>query len=188
MPHYATTEENTRLFVSMGISKLPAVRDILERLGEIEGISVPRNIHMTLRFLGDVEKEKIKELESRMISLEKYRSFKVSLKGMGVFPNANNPHIIWIGAEIEDPFTDILSDLDRMLEASSINYDKKPFKAHVTVGRIRTPSVEFANLLAEKQELEAGYFICREIFLMSSKLTPRGAVHSVVNSFHLADE
>ncbi|MCL2032143.1 MAG: RNA 2',3'-cyclic phosphodiesterase [Methanomassiliicoccaceae archaeon] len=179
--------EKIRSFISFDIPMMPAVEDARVRLRGIPGVSVPKEVHLTLRFLGDVEAKKIEELSSGMRSLERYRSFSVSLKGLGAFPNNKDPRVIWIGAEPGAPFYDILSDLDGILSGSSVDYDKKPFKAHVTVGRVKRPSAGLTALLNECRDMEAGSFECRQIFLMSSLLTSGGAEHSVIDTFRLAD-
>jgi 2'-5' RNA ligase len=73
-----------------------------------------------------------------------------------------------------------------MLGSLSIQYDKKPFKAHVTIGRVRTPSRSLTEFLDSGCGSEAGSFVCPEIFLMGSDLTPKGAVHSVIDTFRLS--
>jgi 2'-5' RNA ligase len=177
--------ETVRSFVSMNVPSTPAVHDVRERLKGIGGISVPDEVHMTLRFLGDVDKEKIEELSERMRSLERYSCFNVSMKGLGAFPDVRNPRVVWIGADLGPPFHKILSELDGILDRTSVEYDKKPFKAHVTVGRVRGPSGPLTGLLREHRDLDAGSFICSEILLMSSLLTPYGAKHSVIGAFRL---
>ena len=178
--------ENVRSFISFNIPATPAVLNAREKLRGVRGVSVPKDVHLTLRFLGDVDTKTIGKLSERMRSLEEYRSFNVTMKGLGVFPNVKDPRVVWIGAEIGEPFYELLSELDEMLNASSISYDKKPFKAHVTVGRVRTPSKDLTDLLNEEKATEMGSFVCSEIFLMGSELTPNGAVHSVIGSFCLA--
>ncbi|MDR2698457.1 MAG: RNA 2',3'-cyclic phosphodiesterase [Candidatus Methanoplasma sp.] len=178
--------ETIRSFVSFKIPEMPAVTDAQEKLRGTPGVSVPKEVHLTLRFLGDVEQKKIGKLSERMRSLEGYEAFGVSLKGIGAFPNNKDPRVVWIGAELGDPFPSILSDLDGMLGSLSIKYDKKPFKAHVTIGRVRTPSRSLTEFLDGGRGLEAGSFVCSEIFLMSSDLTPKGAVHSVIDPFRLS--
>jgi len=180
--------ETIRSFVSIGIPEMPAVRDAQEKLRGIPGVSVPKEAHLTLRFLGDVEKKKIAELSERMRPLEAYGPFGVSVKGLGAFPNNRDPRVVWIGAELGEPFPGILSDLDKMLDSLSIRYDKKPFKAHVTVGRVRTPSRPLTEFLDKGRGTEAGMFVCSEIFLMSSELTPKGAIHSVIGAFRLSGD
>ena len=177
--------EKVRSFISFNIPATPAILNAQEKLKGIRGVSVPKDVHLTLRFLGDVETKKIGKLSERMRSLEKYRSFNVSMKGLGAFPNNRDPRVVWIGAELGEPFYEILSELDEILNTSSISYDKKPFKAHVTIGRVRTSSEDLTNFLNEERAAEMGSFLCSEIFLMGSELTPKGAVHSVIGSFSL---
>ena len=179
--------EIIRSFISFNIPATPAVRSIQNMLREAGGVSVPEDVHLTLRFLGDVEMKKIGKLSERMRSLEKYRSFNVSMSGLGAFPNIRDPRVVWIGTELGEPFYNILSDLNGMLDASSIQYDKKPFKAHVTVGRVRATSDSLTDLLKKEKSLDVGSFLCSEIHLMRSELTPKGAIHSAIESFRLAD-
>ncbi|MCL1811652.1 MAG: RNA 2',3'-cyclic phosphodiesterase [Methanomassiliicoccaceae archaeon] len=177
--------ETIRSFVSFEIPEMPAIRETQQKLRAVRGVSVPDSVHLTLRFLGDVEAKRIKELSARMMSLEKYQPFTVSMKGLGAFPNVRDPRVVWIGAELGDQFQSILCDLDKMLDASSIDYDKKPFKAHVTLGRVKMPSTILTDLLNKERDRDIGSFTCSEIFLMSSMLTPKGAIHSAINTFDL---
>jgi len=177
--------EKIRSFISIDIPKTPAVRNAQKSLREIGGINVPDDVHLTLRFMDDVEAKKLKELSEQMRSLEKYQCFNVSMKGLGAFPNAKDPRIVWIGAELGEPFKDILSELDGILETSSIFYDNKPFKAHITVGRVKTTSKELIALLNKEKSTEVESFTCSKIFLMGSKLTSNGPVHSVIDTFRL---
>jgi len=177
--------ETIRSFISFNIPNLPAVKEPLEKLRGIKGVSVSKEVHLTLRFLGDVHEKKIGELSEKMRSLENHSSFDVSLKSVGAFPNKNDPRVVWIGAEIGDPFFDILKDIDNMLDSLSIGCDKKPFKAHITIGRVRTPSKELTQFITDRKDQEYGSFVCTEIFLMKSVLTPKGAEHSIIGSIKL---
>jgi len=177
--------ETIRTFISMAIPEMPAIIDAKETLTAVSGIAVPKDIHMTLRFLGDVDVKKIKKLSEEMRSIEKYSSFDVSMKGLGAFPNVKEPRIVWIGAEVGTPFCDILSEIDGMLDSLSIDYDRKPFKPHVTVGRVKRRSESLTDVLNKHRSQDMGSFRCSEILLMSSVLTQNGARHSVVGTFRL---
>ena len=178
--------ETTRSFISIRIPMNPAVKRAQERLRNIGGVSVPNEVHLTLRFLDNVENRKLERLSESMAALEKHPQFNVSVRGLGAFPNTRNPRVIWIGAALGDTFSELLSDLDNILDFSSVAYDKKPFKAHVTVGRVKDNHEGLTAFLDEEMNLDAGTFICTEILLMGSKLTPNGAVHSIIKSFRLA--
>jgi len=180
--------ETIRTFISINIPEMPAVMDIKETLTDISGVAVPRDIHMTLRFLGDVDTKKIDSLSELMGSLEKHPSFDVSMNGLGAFPNIRDPRVVWIGAELGTPFYDILSDIDGMLDSLSIDCDRKPFKAHVTVGRVKRRSESLTNLFNKHRSLEIGSFRCTELLLMKSSLTPSGAKHTVIGTFRLSDD
>jgi len=177
--------ETIRTFISIKIPDISAVMDAKEMLTDISGIAVPKDIHMTLRFLGDADAKKIERLSEQMRSLEKYPPFDVSMKGLGGFPNISDPQIVWIGAELGKPFYEIFSDIGRMLDSLSIDYDRKPFKAHVTIGRVKRRSESLTELLNKHRSMDIGSFRCAEILLMSSVLTPSGAKHTVIGTLHL---
>jgi 2'-5' RNA ligase len=177
--------ETVRSFISIDIPMTPALLDITERLRDIPGISVPKDVHMTLRFLGDMDADRICELSERMVSLEKYSAFSVSLKGLGAFPGRRDPRVIWIGAELGDPFRDILSGLDTLLGDLSVDFDRRPFRAHVTVGRVKRTSERLADILHKDRYTDAGSFRCDSIRLMRSRLSPGGAEHSAIGTFEL---
>ncbi|MDR1690411.1 MAG: hypothetical protein LBR42_01030, partial [Candidatus Methanoplasma sp.] len=71
--------EKIRAFISIRIPETPAVRSAKDRLKDVTGVSVPGEVHMTLKFLGDVDKNKIEKLSLKMRSLEKYASFNMVL-------------------------------------------------------------------------------------------------------------
>ncbi|MCL2317542.1 MAG: RNA 2',3'-cyclic phosphodiesterase [Methanomassiliicoccaceae archaeon] len=174
-----------RSFISFNIPITPAIREPLEKLRSIRGVSVTKEVHLTLRFLGDVQEKKLKVLSEKMRSLENYSSFSVSMKGIGAFPKNTDPRVVWIGGDIGVPFYDILKEIDKMLDSSSIEYDKKPFKAHITIGRVRDPSKELTQFIVDRKDIEYGTFTVEEIFLMKSVLTPKGAEHSVLETIKL---
>ena len=178
--------EATRSFISIRIPMTPTVQRAQERLRSIGGVSVPNEVHLTLRFLDNVENRKLERLSESMTALEKHSQFNVSLRGLGAFPNTRNPRVIWIGATLGDAFSELLLDLDKILDSSFVAYDKKPFKAHVTIGRVKENLEGLTAFLDEEINLDAGTFTCTEILLMGSKLTPNGAVHSIIRSFRLA--
>ena len=177
--------ETIRSFISFNIPSSPSVREPLEKLRNIRGVSVPKDIHLTLRFLGDVPEKKLKELSAKMRTLENYSSFTVSMNGIGAFPKNTDPRVVWIGADIGSPFNDILKDIDKMLDSLAIEYDKKPFKAHITIGRVREPSKELTQFIIDRKDQEYGSFTVEEIFLMKSVLTPKGAEHTIIDTIKL---
>ena len=179
--------EQIRAFISVAIPDTATVADIKKRLRGTHAVNVPDKIHLTLRFLGDVPEKKIKELSKLMKNLESYPSFDISLKGAGAFPNAREPRVVWIGAEIGEPFLSIFRDIEKMLNDLSIEYDGRKFKPHVTLGRVRRRSDEIADIIDRFKDADAGSFRCSEVFLMGSVLRPEGAEHTVIETIHLTD-
>ncbi|MCL2295525.1 MAG: hypothetical protein FWC29_00370, partial [Methanomassiliicoccaceae archaeon] len=73
--------ETTRSFISIRIPMNPAVKRAQERLRNIGGVSVPNEVHLTLRFLDNVENRKLERLSESMAALEKHPQFNVSVRG-----------------------------------------------------------------------------------------------------------
>ena len=99
----------------------------------------PENIHLTLKFLGDIPIEKCSEIESAIKLVTKaFEPLALSVKGIGVFPSIKNARVLWTGLSGE---IEILVNLQQNLEAQLVNLglkkENRPFKAHLTLGRIK---------------------------------------------------
>ena len=178
-----------RTFVALELSD--TVREELGRLqGELgrAGCDVkwvaPENIHLTVKFLGDVEEEKINEIKNiltRISSGEK--TFEISLFKLGAFPSIDRPRVLWAGidkgcAEVEK----IASLAKEGLENIGFPKEDHPFSAHLTLGRVR--SGKNKDALREKiLSLEARpvFSEVNHIALFRSTLTPKGPIYSVLH-------
>ena len=178
--------ELVRAFISAAIPDTPAIAEIKEELRKTSAVNVPDKMHLTLRFLGDVPENKIKELSDRLKKLEEHPPFDVLLRGTGAFPNVREPKVVWIGAEPGEPFLQILHEAEKILNDLSIGFDKRKFRAHVTIGRVRRRSDDIAQILDRFRDADAGSFRCSEIYLMGSVLTPEGAKHTVMGTIRFA--
>ncbi|HVP07198.1 MAG TPA: RNA 2',3'-cyclic phosphodiesterase, partial [Candidatus Acidoferrum sp.] len=133
-----------RLFIA-----LPLDQTVDEQLGKIilllkqKGGAVrwvaPKNIHMTLRFLGDTDESKvlgIREVIDRHAA--QFGTVSSQIDRLCVFPNLNRPNVIWVGLQEK---ADLLAELANRIEGSvrelGFEPDRKPFKAHLTLGRVK---------------------------------------------------
>jgi len=137
------------------------------------------NIHSTLKFLGDVDDNKIEEIKKQLEFAKNLNEFKISLKGLGVFPNENYIRVIWIGVNEPEKIVEIQKQIDENL--SSLGFKKeKDFHPHFTIARIKSVTDKFGlkNFIKENSSKEFGSFMTKEVHLMESKLTPNGPVYS----------
>lgn len=144
----------------------------------------PRNIHMTLKFLGAVADDVVPEVVKKAAECcAETPPCDILVKGAGAFPNLGRPRVIFVDAEDRPP---VLAALAARLNEAMCDFGVEPeereFKTHITLGRVRVPKP--APQLAEKLKALAGVEFGRmriaEAVFMKSSLTPRGPIYSVV--------
>lgn len=145
------------------------------------------NIHFTLAFLGDTPEEKLQIIKDKLqIIANEYNPFWIRLRGLGVFPDINRPRILWIGSQAET-LEKIGHLLQTELKRAGFRIDDhKPFKAHLTIARIKFSDQKFKEKLSalrEKyKEKEFGQFQAKSIEMMESTLSPAGPIYKVLIS------
>lgn len=181
---------NKRIFIAIDISE-EAKAGIAKLTGELKAdfpqVRVswekPEKIHLTLKFLGDIDESRLADLkEAVKETAREFAAFPVRVENTGCFPSPKKARILWLGMEDE---TGSLPKLQEKLEqeAAKIGFAKeaRPFKAHLTVARLREP--QRSRELVEKflqTHFEPVSFEVSEIVIYESKLQPAGSVYSVV--------
>ncbi len=175
--------ELVRAFVAV---KVPGdVADELENfLAELRPFAPIRwcrreQFHITLKFLGEVEHGVIEQVKDALESVKYFEGFTVELEHIGAFPNLNSPRVLWLGGEKGSAELGRLAGKvnDVLCDEAGLEKDSKKFRAHMTLARLKDERLteELLRRLGEVPRLE---FECREMVLMRSVLTPRGAVYS----------
>ena len=148
--------------------------------------------HLTLRFLGDVLPSRIGDLEQAIASASAgHRPFRARLGGVGAFPTADRPRVVWIGViEGAENLVRLATDVGVALDTLGWRGDGRPFVPHVTAFRVRgRDDAEAARTwLGANADREFGEGIVDAVHLKESTLTPRGAQHRTVRSFPLAGD
>ena len=116
----------------------------------------PQNIHLTLKFLGDTATADINKIaEAMRLAASECPGLSLAAKGIGVFPNVRRPRVIWAGL---DGQLEALADLQRALEAQladlGFTRDSRPFKSHLTLGRVKG-KIAPDQIKTAMEELEA---------------------------------
>lgn len=149
----------------------------------------PENLHLTLRFLGDIDHESLERLADGLAApLSEVDSFRVCAHGVGAFPNARRPGVIWVG--IKDPPAPLFEAqlmVEEAVRAAGLEAERRDFKAHITLGRVRDrrPGRQLIECIAREKDFEAGEFAVRAVSLFSSELTPQLAIHRKLREFPL---
>jgi len=137
------------------------------------------NIHITLKFFGEADPAKITSLLSDL----KLRKFQCEIKGVGIFPNARFPKVLWFGI---DKGHEEFARLAAAASISALEYKEKEFHAHATVCRIKKAKLgRLMDLLNNYKTTSFGSFEVNEFVLVESKLTPDGPVYKTVKKFPL---
>ncbi len=149
----------------------------------------PNNIHLTLKFLGNVAADRIDEIAAAMTEAVRGTSpFKLEVTELGVFPNPRRVQIVWVGlgGEVEK-----LANLQQRIESSlkklGFPPENRRFTPHLTLARLRdrtTPQERerLGQLIAETELETAQSFVVDSVKLMKSQLTPEGPIYTCLSS------
>jgi 2'-5' RNA ligase len=141
------------------------------------------NIHLTLRFLGEVEEEGLVVMKQVCAEIAAdFAPFMLTLNGVGAFPNFRQPRVLWAGLAGEIKIAAQLQKrLEERVDSLGFKPDDKPFKPHLTVGRVKSgKNARQAAALAEIYQLPALSFEVSEIVLMRSELHASGARYTTL--------
>ncbi len=147
----------------------------------------PENIHLTLKFLGDVPEKRIGGISEKIRwTLEGFAPVELRLDSVGTF-GKKSPRVVWIGVAGEtDPLVVMAKAVDNVLARIGFPAEKRVFSPHLTIGRIRDPRGADDLLRSiEGIELDPVEFTVHRIILMKSELSPRGSIYSPLELFEL---
>jgi RNA 2',3'-cyclic 3'-phosphodiesterase len=162
--------------------------EIQERLEELQRRLMPIgaevswvkkvNVHLTLKFLGEVPRSRINDVSAAVGRAARVTPpFQIEVRDTGCFPSSRSPRVLWVGlGKIPDALRHLQTALEDELELEGFPRDPKQFAPHLTIGRLR--SQHKARLLAEALAtvgFEAVNFQASEVCVMRSDLKPAGA-------------
>ena len=142
--------------------------------------TTPGNWHITLFFLGSTEESAVAMLEQLIDeSFREILAYQTELHGVGVFPNTNNPKVLWLGLEDLQPLMSAYSKLGELLHQNGFSFDQKPLKPHLTLARVKRADnpLAFQSLLAEFQDSVFDQVNMNKVVLFESITTPAGPVY-----------
>ncbi len=134
------------------------------------------NLHLTLKFLGNIDPERIPRLVTGVSAkLQRVTGFELVLGGLGAFPNARRARVVWLGVRAGGAE---LARLARKLEAAAVRIgverERRPFRTHLTLGRLREPG---PLPLAAVPCPDGRPFFVEEVVLYESRLSPTGSCY-----------
>ena len=181
--------QTERLFIALTLPQ--AVRSVLARMAApLPDVTWTRTeqLHVTLRFLGDVPLETIEPMIARLTTV-RVAPFILPLEGVGTFPPNRPPRILWIGVGSGHPrLFQLRQRLDDALLASGLELDVRTFHPHVTLARCTERAASAVTSWAHAHRNYAAPPFSVDAFdLYASELRPEGAVHTLRQRFPLAN-
>ncbi|MGD8535642.1 MAG: RNA 2',3'-cyclic phosphodiesterase [Candidatus Aminicenantes bacterium] len=149
----------------------------------------PEAMHLTLKFLGEINEEKVPRIESVLKRIsEKHGPFPLRVKGTGYFPpKSKNPRVLWVAVEEVDNLKRLQSHLEEEMESLGFPKERRTFHPHLTLGRVKTISniKETLHFLETHRDKNFGEMEAKKITFFRSVLKPTGAEYSVLSEFEL---
>ena len=203
-----------RTFIAIELSK--EIKDFLSFLqdklkdsrADVKWVS-PENIHLTLKFLGEIDDKKLDKIIQIAEDITKdKKTFYLRLSSIGVFPNINFPRVIWAGVDKGDAETkEIVKVLEEKIAKIGIPPESRAFSSHITIGRVRSSlnrkelikSLDYLqsnfgqeNLALHKSLADQSADSCgrlelrvTKITVFKSTLTPKGPIYEVLKEASL---
>jgi 2'-5' RNA ligase len=180
--------ESIRSFVAFDIES----ETILKRIAELQVLLMktgadlkivePKNIHITVRFLGNITFDTVEKVFEEMKKI-RFTPFNVNVLGVGAFPNARHPRVVWAGmTEGVDQLRSVFNQLEPNLRMLGFSPDSKGFSPHFTFARVKSARsrTELHNFLLNNVDCRFGVFKATCLKLKKSVLTPKGPIYSTV--------
>jgi 2'-5' RNA ligase len=185
-----------RCFIAIDINE--KIRDNLvnlqkqfdEKAGFDKGVkwTRPGSIHLTLKFLGDIErKESVSICRAAEKIASDYSKFDFLVEGIGCF-GGKRPRVLWAGCgEGSRKLKELQSDLEEELAKSGWAKDKRSFAPHLTLCRIKSGKAgkKLKNIPDEYEGYRLGKMAVNELVVYESELTRKGPVYTVLGSYEL---
>jgi 2'-5' RNA ligase len=176
-----------RGFIAIDITPTKPIQEILHEIqlshADVKLVD-PNNIHITLKFLGDVDQS----LTSSIIKIldtavQQITRFSIDLQGSGVFPNQNYIKVVWIGIQPTKELPQLVTYLENKLEPLGFKKESRSFSPHLTIGRVRTPrnKPQLLGIISQYQSVQFGQQNISTIYLKQSTLTPQGPIYTTLH-------
>ena len=190
-PNNAMPNNAMRVFVAVAIPA-DAKRELgklidrlaLENSGGVRWVAL-EGIHLTMKFLGDVEPSRISDVVEAMSgAAHDVAPFCIQLSGLGMFPNDRRPRVLWAGVAGDlGPMQELQHRIEDSMAGLGFYRDKRPFNHHLNVGRVRDQASD-----TERRGIGAAFsrqtlgtlepWLVEKVHLIQSHLGPRGATSS----------
>lgn len=174
-----------RIFTAVNLS-VASIRRIAELQQQLRGEQAPSlrvrwvpppNLHVTMKFYGDLAPEQVEAAcDAARRAAAQLRPFGLAARGIGVFPDAGRPRVLWVGlAEGAETCRDLARRLEDASDELGFPRDPRPFRPHLTIGRIKEGNAGVAEWLAAHGDEDCLASTVEELVVYESRLQRAGA-------------
>jgi 2'-5' RNA ligase len=146
----------------------------------------PANIHLTLKFLGEVDEKKLHQIKATLEEIGKFaKPFEIGVKDIGAFPKIEYPRVIWVGlGNGASESVALAGEIDEELSKLDFEKESRPFAPHLTIGRVRSAKNR-DNLIAKLNSCPKPHTLdpkpssrVSSVVLYQSTLTAQGSIYT----------
>jgi RNA 2',3'-cyclic 3'-phosphodiesterase len=185
-------KKTLRTFIAVEITQ--AIRRRTEELiAALAGTSAdvkwvePHNLHLTLKFLGEVQQQEIARVcQAAARGAAEVEPFELDVRGAGAFPAAARPRTVWLGAgEGTERMVALHDRVEATLAKLGYREEHRRFQPHLTIGRVRGAGpgiIDLGRLVQQQADFAAGRMTVGKVTLFASTLTPNGPIYEMLGT------
>lgn len=177
--------DSIRTFIAIKVPGLGPLRQVLKELagmGRALKTVDPDNLHVTLKFLGQTDVDLVPEVRALMErAASSCAACDLTITGLGVFPHAQRPNVVWAGLQGADALTSLTADLEVGLEPHGFPRENRPFVPHLTLARVKArPPASLRDLLSRHAKSLFGRATIDQVEFIRSEPGPDGSRYTVL--------
>jgi 2'-5' RNA ligase len=166
-------------------------RDLKSSHADVRWVS-PEKIHLTLKFFGNTEEARVESIIKAIENpVRNTPAFIVKVRRIGAFPHWKNPRVIWMGLiDEKGTLSPFQKELETELEGIGFEPDARPFRPHLTLGRVNSSrgKEELIRKVERYQEGDFGEFCVERVILFKSDLRPAGPIYTLLREVRLGGQ
>lgn len=146
------------------------------------------NLHLTVKFLGDIKEERISDIDNIKGVIDDYQNFEINIENVGTFPSIDFIKVIWVGANNKDgKLLNLLQDVNDKLEALGFREQKNDIVPHITIGRMKSGKnkQKVKNAIQDNENIYFGKQTIDEMRLYKSELNEDSPIYETIKKYKI---
>jgi RNA 2',3'-cyclic 3'-phosphodiesterase len=148
------------------VEKLGAFLARLRPLAKLRWTEV-ENLHITTKFIGEWPEARVNEMKNALRGVENTAAVRISVRGVGWFPDLRRPHVFWAGVDGGEPLSTLAKTTEQAVATLGVPLESRVYSPHLTLARVRY-AVPLEALLKSAGDPDFGAFEAGSFFLYLS--------------------